>query len=219
MVAVPIAAWLFCYFGVNSRLYWIRIAASVALAVAIAQIVVLQNRSQASSYFLAKHDLLVGIDLRPLRQFARIPQRYSISPRGVWRSYLPHRFSDTGHIQCGSIVYGTVCRQHVAGAVVYENPWPGGHSSGHRGRVGRGGGASFENAHLAGRGKRRVGEWCPARSVGARPQPVGRGRACPAWSQDPVASGALWARVSTQLSTVNKILISRDATACGRPRN
>ncbi|MGE0281527.1 MAG: glucosyltransferase domain-containing protein [Rhizobiaceae bacterium] len=63
MVAVPVAAWLLCYFGLNSPHHVVRAATSVALAVAIAQIVVLQNRSQASGYFLAKHDLLVATSI------------------------------------------------------------------------------------------------------------------------------------------------------------
>jgi hypothetical protein len=63
MVATPIAAWFMCYFGLSSRIPAIRTVTSVALALAILQIVYLQNKNQASSYFLAKHDLLVATSI------------------------------------------------------------------------------------------------------------------------------------------------------------
>ena len=63
MVAVAVAAWFMGYFGLSSDRRWIRITAQAALVVAIAQIVFLQNKNQASSYFLVKHDLLVATSI------------------------------------------------------------------------------------------------------------------------------------------------------------
>lgn len=63
MVAVAIAVWFMSYIGLNSQRPLIRRLANVALVLAIAQIVYLQNKNQASSYFLAKHDLLVATSI------------------------------------------------------------------------------------------------------------------------------------------------------------
>lgn len=63
MVATPMAAWFLSYIGLNSHRKTIRGLANVALAFAIVQITYLQNKSQASSYFLAKHDLLVATSI------------------------------------------------------------------------------------------------------------------------------------------------------------
>jgi len=63
MVAVAIAAWFMTYLGLSSHRKAVRLLAQAALVVAIAQIVFLQNKNQASSYFLAKHDLLVATSI------------------------------------------------------------------------------------------------------------------------------------------------------------
>lgn len=63
MVAVAIAAWFMTYLGLSSSRRAIRLLAQAALVLAITQIVFLQNKNQASSYFLAKHDLLVATSI------------------------------------------------------------------------------------------------------------------------------------------------------------
>jgi len=63
MVATAIAVWFMSYLGLNSRHHYVRMVAYAALALAIAQIVYLQNKNQASNYFLAKHDLLVATSI------------------------------------------------------------------------------------------------------------------------------------------------------------
>jgi len=63
MVATAAAAWIICYLGLNSRNRAIQIGASGALVLAIVQIVYLQNKNQASSYFQAKHDLLLATSI------------------------------------------------------------------------------------------------------------------------------------------------------------
>lgn len=60
MVAVAMAVWFLSYLGLTSHRGAVRSLANIALVVAILQIVYLQNKSQASSYFMAKHDLLVA---------------------------------------------------------------------------------------------------------------------------------------------------------------
>lgn len=63
MVATAVAAWFACYLGLHSRTYAIRFLATAALVLVVAQIVIVQNKNQASSYFLAKHDLLVATSI------------------------------------------------------------------------------------------------------------------------------------------------------------
>ncbi len=63
MVATAVAAWFMSYLGLRSDRYYVRMTACAALALAIVQIVYLQNKNQASSYFLAKHDLLVAASI------------------------------------------------------------------------------------------------------------------------------------------------------------
>jgi hypothetical protein len=60
LVGVPIAVWLFAYVAVTSRGPRIRVASAIVLAVAIFQILVVQNYRQASNYFVDKHDTLMA---------------------------------------------------------------------------------------------------------------------------------------------------------------
>ncbi|MGE3363024.1 MAG: glucosyltransferase domain-containing protein [Rhizobiaceae bacterium] len=63
MVATAMSAWFLSYIGLNSPRRTIRWLANAALVLSIVQIVYLQNKNQASSYFLAKHDLLVATSI------------------------------------------------------------------------------------------------------------------------------------------------------------
>lgn len=60
LVGVPVAVWFFVYLALTSTVPLIRIPSAVLLAVALFQIMVIQNAYQASMHLVGKHDALLA---------------------------------------------------------------------------------------------------------------------------------------------------------------
>ncbi|RUX09378.1 hypothetical protein EOA30_03845 [Mesorhizobium sp. M8A.F.Ca.ET.059.01.1.1] len=63
LVGVPLAMWLFVYLAVTGKNPVIRASSGVLLAVAVFQILVIQNYRQASNYLVDKHDTLLAASI------------------------------------------------------------------------------------------------------------------------------------------------------------
>lgn len=63
LIGVPFAVWLLARIGIGSASRYIAIVAWIAVSITIYQMLVLGNRYQAASYFVARHDLATAIAL------------------------------------------------------------------------------------------------------------------------------------------------------------